>query len=149
MFVSIASYNTCNKCHFSKGGLTLWTVFCWWFRQEKKVDWPGTGCESDLNIVSYAHTWSIVWVSVIFVTWQYCLLDRLVTWQCWSGNFGLGGTESGFESLHVLPFEKVSGVLRSGDLASAWDCADSTVRCWGPAWALCRCGVQKFAGLPL
>lgn len=116
---------------FQKVALTTWIIFCWWFRQEKKVDWAGTGCESDLNIVSYAHTCSIVWMSVIFVIWQYYLLDRLVTWQCWSGNFGLGCTESGFESLHVLPFEKLSGELRSGDLASQCGYADSTVRCWG------------------
>lgn len=43
----------------------------------------------------------------------------VLKWELWSG----------LESLRVLPFEKVSGVFRPGDLASGCGCADSTVRC--------------------
>lgn len=68
---------------------------------------------------------------MIFVIWQYYLLDRLETWQCRSGNFGLGGTEPGLENLHALPFERVSSVLGSGDQALGCGYADSAVRCPG------------------
>lgn len=115
MFVAIAFCNTYNRCHFSKGCLTTWTLFWWWLRQEKKG--------------GLSRHWLWIWSKYsqlctylqhcldecdFFVIWQDYLLDRLVTWQCWSGNFGLRGTEPRFESLHVLPFKKVSGLLRSG-----------------------------------
>lgn len=55
------------------------------------MDRAGTGCESDLNIVSYAHTCSIVWMSVIFF---FCNLAGLLVrqisnlamlkWEFWS-----------------------------------------------------------------
>lgn len=151
VFVSTAFCNTYNRCRFSKGGLATCTVFCCWFRQEKKVDWAGTGCETGLNIVSYAHTCSIVWMSVIFFCNLAVLLVRQISnlamlkWELWPGRH----RARVWKPTCVLLFEKVSGVLRSGDLASGCGCTDSTERCQGPACALHGCGAEEFAGLPL
>lgn len=114
----------------------------------RKVDWPGTGCESDLNIVSYAHTWSIVGecdfcnLAVLLVR-QISNLAML-KWELWSGRHRVWVWKpTCFTIWAGIWYVKIRG---SG---ISMDCADSTVRCWGPAWALCRCGIQKFAGLPL